>query len=463
MGEGTEWQLLYAVSVVALAAGGWLMLRMNPLVFFGVHALTRFALDSLAWITYIRSIGPFSILQLYSVAIVGYGLLFLWWRRRLFNGVYLFPIGVLLASYAVGAVLQHGLKGFMEEGLKWIYLFVIINLVLFVIETNPMKRMAWVVIGAVLYPLANQLYSIAIGAPKCDAGQCSYIGTFGHEGDVIFVFMIAVPAVLYLIRQQRGQSVPLWLLAWGFLLYLHFAIYLVNYRTVLAAAAGYWAVYMWMNFGAASLGRRVLLVASVPLAFAAVFAYVGRDMADKFADLSLFLANPGDYLDFSGNAVNDGLLSGRLYLINRYMAAWVNGSVEVLIAGIGIGEGSQRFGVYAHNELISSLTETGLLGMAALCLVVLRMLLSVQGGFRSRLDAAIVTAPMVLAILVSGLGTMPFRDVRAMLCLGLCLGVCEGCRNHANRRRARAAALEADRGRSVLGGHAALLPCGARR
>jgi hypothetical protein len=148
-------------------------------------------------------------------------------------------------------------------------------------------------------------------------------------------------------------------------------------------------------------------------------------VADRLEDLALFLQAPADYLDFSGRGTRTGLMSGRIDLINAYMANFVAGPDSAWLVGLGPASGDKIVGVYAHNELVSALVETGILGLMALLFLLWRFAdlasarKAVFGGI------SIGVAGGIYAMAVMTLGTMPFRNARALMVLGVLLGLAE--------------------------------------
>ncbi len=411
--------------------GAFLFLRWNPIAFLAFHLITRFVLDSIPDVTYMPTVAGLSLMQMYSVAIVTYGMFFLWWRRRLWRSALGVEVLLIVFVYALGAALAGQWLSLVEGALKWLYLYVLINLMIFVLEINPLARVMQLLCLVGLYPLLNQFQSIITHAPVFSGGQYNYLGSFHHETVLSYLLLIPIPAAMYLLLERRGKSLGRALVFGGLLLYAHVAFYLANYRTLLLAVAVYWAAYLWYRYRSLSVGRRISLVFVTIFAVSVLGALRGGDVAEKFSELVTFVSDPGRYLDFSGRPTSVGLMNGRIDLINNYMSIYAQSPSLVKLVGIGIERGNELVGLYTHNEYVGALVETGVFGLLALLCFLARATYIALRAARTRRPEALVSAPVVLAIVAAALGTMPFRAVQAMAFLGLYLGVCEWCRRMA--------------------------------
>lgn len=411
--------------------GAFLFLRWNPIAFLAFHLITRFVLDSIPDVTYTPTVASLSLMQIYSVVIVTYGMFFLWWRRRLGRSVLGFEVLLIVFVYALGAGFAGQWLSLVEGALKWLYLYVLINLMIFVLETNPFARVMQLLCLVGLYPLLNQLQSIIMHAPVFSGSQLSYRGSFYHENVLCYLLLMPIPAAMYLLLERGAKTLGRALVFGGLLLYAHVAFYLANYRTLLLAVAVYWAAYLWYRCRFLSAGRRISLVFVTIFVVSVLGVLRGGDVAEKFSDLVTFVSDPGRYLDFSGRSMSVDLMNGRIDLINDYMSIYAQSPSLVKLVGIGIERGNDLVGLYTHNEYVAALVETGVFGLLALVCVLARVTYIALRAVQSYQSAAMVSAPVVLAIVVAALGTMPFRAVQAMAFLGLYLGVCEWCRRTA--------------------------------
>ena len=83
--------------------------------------------------------------------------------------------------------------------------------------------------------------------------------------------------------------------------------------------------------------------------------------------------------------------------------------------------------VYAHNNCVSALVETGAVGLGALLCIFYRMIGEARQALRTGTPASVTWGPVVFVIAAPALRTLPFLDIRAMFLLGMSLGICHGC------------------------------------
>ncbi|MEO1081028.1 MAG: hypothetical protein AAFY29_15830 [Pseudomonadota bacterium] len=405
--------------LLGLASSLWL-LRAPSIYLLSIHVISRVILDSQSAVTYEKVAAGLSVMQLYSVAFIGAAALHLLIQRKFTLHRYTMPLLAIVATALLSATIAESWTAMIALALRWSYLWVMIGLTVSTLEQGHGERLIWAVAAAGVYAFGNQMYTVITDQPKWGAGIWSYVGTFNHESDISFLLiMLLIPGV-YLI--SRADSALKSLVGAGFIVAVHLGLGYAAYRSLWVATAGYWGFYLWTRYLRGSASRRATwMIASLGGGMFAV-ALFGSTVVDKMSDLVFFVANPSQYLDFSGNAKSVDLMSGRVDLINGYMALFLNSGSHVWVAGIGPSQGAKYVGLYAHNEYLSALVETGILGLVALLWFLWRFVVDAFSLTRSGDALAQATAPYVMAILLASLGTMPFQDMRAMLTLGLVLG-----------------------------------------
>ncbi|MCB1679481.1 MAG: O-antigen ligase family protein [Halioglobus sp.] len=418
--------------VAALAVFGTAFLfKTKPIYLLVLHITSRIILDSAPEYTYANLVGGLSLMQFYSVGFAATGWLYLFLRGRMTWHSYSAPLAALVVAYAVSATIHSAWLEFATSALRWFYLWVLIALTLYAMSEDGERSLMFGISVAGLYAFANQMYSVATDSPKWGAGMWTYVGTFKHESDLCFILVMLTPPAFYFLSCSRNIKDKL--VGIACLGATCVGLYYGAYRSVWIAFAAYVGLYLWNRYLRGNMTSRAIWT-SVTLAGAVgIGVTVGPAILSKTHDLIAFVSNPQEYLDFSGNAEKVGLMSGRVDLINSYMSLYLNSGVHVFFGGIGPGEGSTEVGIYAHNEYLSALVETGLIGLIALLWLMLRYISRASALSHHDAIGAQVAAPFFIVMCVSSLGTMPFRDMRAMLAMGLMMGITEWYANERSR------------------------------
>ncbi len=389
-----------------------------PLLLLGVHLLSRFILDGSSAFTYLDTLPGLSFAKLYSIGTIALLLTFLLFKKERITGYLFGPVSVLVLMYFVSAGLNDYWSGIFIEAAKWLYFFALMSLTVYCVKKSGVFATALVFWASLLYVLFNQLLTGLTHGPVFLAGQYSYYGTYGHESDVSFMILLFISATLVLlVSAERNIWRAVFAVA---LVYGHVALVLCNYRTSLIALAFVW-IFLLLGW----LRRSSVLSSAIvlPVLFAGLFTFLligGDAIHEKMADLFRIVADPGKYFDFSGNARETGLLSGRIDLWNAYIHAYLRSDIIGILIGIGPTKGSELIGAYAHNEYVSALVETGLLGLMAFLGVIVALGRLALKTIAGRSIVGMATAPLIIGIFVMALGTMPFRNIRAMMLLAFC-------------------------------------------
>ncbi|HEX5006380.1 MAG TPA: O-antigen ligase family protein, partial [Hyphomonadaceae bacterium] len=200
-------------------------------------------------------------------------------------------------------------------------------------------------------------------------------------------------------------------------------IFAANYRTSLIALAP--LAFGFFVFGIArgvGPGRRVVVSLIGLLAMAGGAVAANMAMADRMSDLNTVASETDDLIrppaEFT--EAERKLLSGRLYVWNQYLDEYGHGSDKQLLLGFGPDAWIERFGLYAHNTIVSYLYEFGLVGAALIVLVWLAM---IWRTFRVRdwaLRGQLICAHVAFVLL--NMATMPFWQIEGLIFYGLLCG-----------------------------------------
>lgn len=435
-----NWTIALALGLgLPVLAVGLFLMWTSPSAFLALHVLSRLLMDSGSTYTYREVASGLSIVKVYSMGITVLMAVYLWHRRRLM----LLPYGVMalvmICAALVGTILTARWAGFVNVALRWSYVWLMAVLTLYAAQQTSPQRVATILLLCLIYPLVNLAVAGALFGGKVTAGQLSYHGTFGHESHVGYMCLAIIALATGLLASTR---LPLTRVALAMMILVgHIALYLSNYRTALVSAMAYWMLMMLYLFPRLSATARVNVLLFGGLGLGLVLYKIGPELASRLSDLSTIVADPGSHFDFSAptDYHEETLLSGRVALIDTYMYYYLQAPIELKIAGLGPESGTDIVGKYAHNEYVAALVEQGVVGLTALLGVLLSGFVIVRKAARRGDWLAKSMASLLGAIVIMSLGTMPFRDARGMLVLGIGLGLIEWYRRS---RAAETAAVE---------------------
>lgn len=382
-----------------------------------LHVFGRVVLDSVPGISYAPR-GGVSLMQLYSVLWI---VVFVGYIVYIYHGKILLPkitlaVVLLIVSCALSSLINLNFGYFLDTSLKWFYLFSLIFFCINTLRRSNVRKYCLLLLIAGIYPLLNQAATAAVTGPKISHGIVNYIGTYYHEAGFSSLVLLLIALSLALFSQFRGAVARSVLGVMIGVFYLSIAM--AGYRTALLAAVVLIVVYLF--FHSQRSYYRLSLFAVAAVAACLVLAWMGMaGHLDAFRDIARFLSDPGKYLDFSGGGGNREILTGRIYLLNRIMHAYLNADLFQKLAGLGPGIAQESIGVYAHNEFISALTEFGLLGLGVFIYFHIRMLHVCFRAMRRHRDLAYLSLSVIVAIVVLSIATMPYHDMRALLLLGI--------------------------------------------
>lgn len=417
---GGSLALIGSIVFVALAWTG-------SATFLGLHVFSRTLIDSAHHWTYASLGGGIKIVKLYSLGINALLVAYLWHKRKLEIGPFgLIALAMVFAATA-GTVLSGRWDGFANVALRWIYVWLLACLAFHAVRESTPQRVAAVLLICLMYPMANIAIAGALFGPKFTADQFSYVGTFGHESHVSYVLFAEIAFAIGLISSARS------VLARGLLIGLaaagHVLLYMTNYRTALVALAVFWLVMLVYYYPRLGPVARIQVTVFGGILVCAMAFQFGPTVVTRLADLGTLVSDPARYFDFSTHSAirdeDDELMSGRVSLINRYMYYYVHAPIEQRIAGLGPEAGTELTGKYAHNEFVGTLVEQGVIGIVTLLCVLYALFAIARAAARRGDWMARSMTGLVAAICTMSLGTMPFRDARSLMYLGIALGFIE--------------------------------------
>lgn len=405
----------------------------SPVAFLSMVIGSRLLLDSASGYTYLAILPGLSIAKLYSALIIGLMGLFLLQRRRL--DIKPFGTMALLMIFAAlpGTMMSGRWGGFVDVALAWVFPWLIALITLYAAQYSSPQRVAKVLLICMMYPIANLAILGALFGPKIsDSGAPSYHGSFGHEGNMSYLCLVFIALACGLYGNSRTQMAKVFFA--GLVLVGNAALYLNNYRTSLVALLVFWGVMLLYTFPRLTPVAKLNFVLFGGIAIGIIGFKVGPDIAEKLGDIATLAADPGKYFDFSNTearqdaAMEEKLMSGRINIINAYMAYYMQAPFVSKITGLGPEFGTEAVGLYAHNEYVGALVEQGIVGLTILLGVLTAGLVIVRRALRYGDWIARSNAALLVGIMAMSMGTMPFRNVRALMVMGIALGLIESYR-----------------------------------
>ena len=344
------------------------------------------------------------------------GLLLIRTRHLLFAA--LLPFYAIIAVVVLSAFANHSLGSSVDVVVKFGYLIVITIAVYESIsergEERTMSLLLWAMVTPVFFQYLSIVFGISKGLEDQGAG-ISYVGGYNHEAG--FSTVLATGFVIACF----ATSLSLWLRG-SALLALLVGIYFANYRTAIVA----FAPMALMQFNADVLSRfspRVRIIIGLVLLGVTTAAAVGAAwvMREKFADLAVVFSDPGNLMKPQAEFTPDEkhLLSARPYIWAGYIDAYVNSGPKTWVLGFGPNAWVGKFPVYAHNTLVGTLYEYGIVGVIAMIVLWSWMFicaLRVKHGPKGKLLAAHAS------FLLLNMATMPHWTIEGNLLYGIICG-----------------------------------------
>lgn len=330
-----------------------------------------------------------------------------------------FPILILLMlTIAASGLMNGALMPAIETLLKWGFFAVVLLATLDCIKRDGDARIFGLLLWSFAPILVYQAMSVVLDVGKATEsdGSLSFIGGYNHEAAFSVVLITCLTVASLAPRLNVLACV-------GLVGACLVGVVLANYRTALIAAVP--IVFGFFVFGVASglrPGRRIA-VSIVGLLLMMTAAVAGSAlMSDRMSDVGV-VAEEGGAIIKSPDQFTEAerkLLSGRFYLWNRYIEKYSAGDEKHLLLGYGADSWVERFGLYAHNTLVSYLFEFGLVGAVLIVMVwlamIARSLRAPDWTTRGQLLAAHV------GFILLNMATMPFWLIEGLIFYGLLCG-----------------------------------------
>ena len=417
LGKSMPPWLLYPASLIALVALAYPYYRVrNVISRFSLFALCfRYLASAHHGITFKASPIGLSWNALGSSGVFLLGLLLVKSRHLLLKP--LIPLYIMIAIVVLSGVANHDIPGIVDVVVKFGYLGIITISVYEGLSALGERRMMNLLLWSAFIPLLFQFLSIIFHIAKASEsdGSTSYIGGYNHEA----AFSIVLATCFVVACFASGLNV------WArgvMLVILLAAMILANYRTTILA----FAPLAFVQFNLDVIGRFpprqramvgiAILTVSGLAALAAAWV-----LRERFADLATTFENLGGLMKRQSEFTLDErhLLSNRAYIWSGYIYGYLDGGTKVHLLGYGPDSWAQFTNIYAHNTLISSLYEYGVVGVAGILLLWATMLycaLRAKHGPRGKLIAAHVS------FFILNMATMPHWMIEGDILYGIICG-----------------------------------------
>jgi hypothetical protein len=329
----------------------------------------------------------------------------------------LVPFYVVTAVVVLSALANHSIATSIDVVVKFGYLIIITISVYESLGERGEERTMSLLLWAMLTPLLFQMLSVVFGIRKGveELGSISYIGGYNHEAG--FSTVLATGLVIACF----ATGLKVWARS-AVLLTLLVGLLLANYRTTIIA----FAPLAFVQFNADVISRfspRVrIIIGLVILGVSAVGLLVAAwFLRERFADLGTVFSEPGRLIKPPEFYTPDEkrLMSARPYIWAGYINAYLNGETKNFLLGFGPNAWVGKFPVYAHNTLVSTLYEYGIIGVCAMIGLWSSMFIAalrVKDGQKGKLLAAHAS------FLLLNMATMPHWTIEGNILYGIICG-----------------------------------------
>ena len=374
----------------------------------------RFMLSAFHVYTFPKVAAGLSINALGSAGLFTLGLLLL--PRALLLSRSILSAYLVLSVICVSAIANGVITNAFEPVVKFGLLIVIALNCYQALRTDNERGFGVATVLSFSPLLVFQALSLLLDISKTDSlsGSRNFIGGYDHEAS----FSVALIGLFIVVAVSRAIPLRLKLL---FVPITVMSILLANYRTTNIAMLP--LVIYFLLYGISRLfgpGLRPLVVAVSGFGLVAVSA-TSLMALDRFSELRTIVQGEQPVLQRPDEFTREDreLLNGRSLIWSSYYYKWKDDGRETEhLIGFGPDSWEEYFRHYAHNSFVDFLFEYGILGVSALCLMILTGLLMAwnTGIYRWKIVAA------HLSFLTLNLATMPMWQVEGLIIFGLLWG-----------------------------------------
>lgn len=338
-------------------------------------------------------------------------------RLRHFLLKALIPFYAVIAVILMSGAVNHDLPDTIDVIVKYGYLAIITISVYEAMDQWGEQRTLNLLLWAFVTPLLLQALSIAFGVAKAGEadGSRSFIGGYSHEAS------FSIIAATCFVIACFASNLKVWIR--GLILFACIAsIVLANYRTAIFA----FAPLAFVQFNLDVINRfaprqRIIIGVGIGIVSGIGAIVAAWLMRERFQDLVILWESAGNLFKPPDQYTAEEriLLSTRPFIWSGYITAYLEGGPKNLLLGFGPDSWIGTFAVYAHNTLVSTLYEYGLLGVLAMCYLWGAMFigtLRIKKGPRGKLIAA------HLGFFLLNMATMPHWMLEGDILYGVICG-----------------------------------------
>lgn len=360
----------------------------------------RYIMSAFSQVVFQPAVMGLSINALTSSATFVVGLLMVRPRHLMLKMV--FPFYIMMAVVILSGLVNQQYSGLINVTVKFGYLLVITIAIYEALGTTGERKFMALLLWSFAPPVIFQILSVVLGVSKATEGDgsISYIGGYNHEAAFSIVLDTCFTVACLASGLKRSTRSIILAVCLG-------GILLANYRTSIVAIVPLAIV----QFNADVITRfsprqrSIVAVAVITLSMMAVAA-AAWILRERLSDLMTALADYQDLMKppFSYTEYQKTIMSGRPYIWSGYIHTYAQGTTLNHILGFGPEAWLGVFPVYAHNTLVSTLYEYGVLGVVAMLFLWTAMLLAalrVRHGPRAKLIGA------HLSFMLLNMATMP--------------------------------------------------------
>lgn len=399
----------FALILLVIARASW------STRFLVITYATRLTMSAMPKFSFSHSPAGLSWNALSSVVLVGVGCLLLH-RSKAVPLVFL-PVVPLTLVVLASAAVNGDVPGSIESIVKYAYFATIALTAYDAFRIDGPGRVLTRLLFTFLLPFMLQGASIALGIAKATEsdGSASYIGGYNHEASFSIILLTGLlTAVLHPAMKSRYKLAIAFVCLGG--------IVAANYRTAMVAA-GPLLVGLFMAAVTSAFAPRQRMIAAIlaVLAVLAVVPVIPKLAGDRFDQLGELVANPDILTKAPGEFRRSDveIMSGRLFLWAEYIDDWRHGSDIQHVVGYGANAWEGKYRYYAHNTLVSTLYELGLLGVAAMLTLWIGMFAQ---AFMAAPSDRLTLVMAHLGFFLLNMATMPIWMIEGLLFYGLLCG-----------------------------------------
>lgn len=350
-----------------------------------------------------------------TIAIAGLGLLVV--RRRFLTSAGMVPMYCLAGLIVLSGIANAEPMDMIAVLAKYTYFATLLLALADALEDVGVDRAMKAILGALSLLLVIQLVGAALGVVKANEadGSASYVGGLFHEAPFSIGLAAALVALCF-IRSMPGWAKVM------FFLWCTAAIVLANYRTTILAIAPLLAVTAITGTTRRFVEHQRPLIMGFMLVSVTLVGTLAISFgSERYQDLFSALSSETEIIrpteDFT---IEDRrLMSGRSFIWSQYIEAYNAGTPLQKLVGFGAESWDGRFRVYAHNTLVSTLYELGVLGVIAMLYLWITMfVLALRAPAQDR--GRLIAAHVSFAILAQA--TMPMWMLEGLILYALICG-----------------------------------------